>query len=93
MQGNGAEMLRLACCMGTENGILICAPVQDAVLIKAPIDRIDRDVAAMRAYMEEASAIVLDGFRLQTEAKIVHYPDRYTDPRGEMMFAKVMSLL
>jgi hypothetical protein len=93
MQGNGAEMLRLACCMGTENGILICAPVHDAVLIKAPIDRIDRDVAAMRAYMEEASAIVLDGFRLLTEAKIVHCPDRYTDPRGETMFAKVMSLL
>ncbi len=30
MQGNGAEMLRLACCLGIENGIKICAPVHDA---------------------------------------------------------------
>ena len=29
MQGNGAEMLRLACCIGTERGIEVCAPVHD----------------------------------------------------------------
>src|SRR5262249_42941209 len=33
MQGNGAEMLRLACCLATERGIEVCAPVHDAVLI------------------------------------------------------------
>ena len=37
MQANGAEMLRLACCLGTERGIEICAPVHDAVLICAPL--------------------------------------------------------
>ena len=35
MQATGAEMLRLACCLGTERGIEICAPVHDAVLICA----------------------------------------------------------
>jgi DNA polymerase-1 len=40
MQGNGAEMLRLACCISTERGIEVCAPVHDAVLICAPLDRL-----------------------------------------------------
>jgi DNA polymerase-1 len=39
MQGNGAEMLRLACCLATERSIEVCAPVHDAVLICAPFDR------------------------------------------------------
>jgi len=36
MQANGAEMLRLACCLGTEGGVELCAPVHDAVLMCAP---------------------------------------------------------
>jgi DNA polymerase I len=47
MQANGAEMLRIACCLGTENGIRICAPIHDAVLIIAPIDQLEADIAAM----------------------------------------------
>jgi hypothetical protein len=35
MQGNGAELLRIACCLGTERGVEVCAPVHDAVLIAA----------------------------------------------------------
>ena len=46
MQANGAEMLRLACCLATERGIEVCAPVHDAVLICAPLDRLEDDVAA-----------------------------------------------
>ena len=46
MQANGAEMLRLACCLGTERGIEVCAPVHDAVLIGAPLDRLDADMSA-----------------------------------------------
>jgi hypothetical protein len=93
MQANGAEILRLACCLGTENGIRICAPVHDAVLILAPIERLGADIAAMRHYMAEASSIVLAGFRLETDYRTVLYPDHYSDPRGQTMFAKVMSLL
>jgi hypothetical protein len=32
---NGAEMLRLACCLATERGIEVCAPVHDAILCPA----------------------------------------------------------
>jgi hypothetical protein len=93
MQANGAEMLRLACCLGTENGIQVCAPVHDAVLIIAPVERLQADIAAMRTYMEEASRIVLAGFRLRTDYRTVIYPEHYCDPRGQTMFEKVMSLL
>ena len=93
MQANGAEMLRLAWCLAIERGIEVCAPVHDAVLISAPLERLEADVAAMQAAMAEASQVVLDGFELSTEAKEVRYPDRYSDPRGTVMWNRVMGLL
>ena len=93
MQANGAEMLRLACCLATERGIEVCAPVHDAVLICAPLDRLDADVAGMRAAMAEASRIVLNGFELGTDVAIVRYPDRYSDKRGVKMWNEVTSLI
>jgi hypothetical protein len=93
MQANGAEMLRLACCLGTERGTEVCAPVHDAVLICAPLESLDADVARMRQAMAEASHIVLDGFELGTDAQIVRHPDRYMDERGAVMWDRVMNLI
>jgi hypothetical protein len=93
MQANGAEMLRLACCLATELGIEVCAPVHDAVLICAPLDRLDDDIAGMRAVMAEASRAVLGGFELGTDAVVVRYHDRYSDKRGTRMWAEVTSLI
>ena len=95
MQANGAEMLRLACCLATERGIEVCAPVHDAVLICAPLDRLDADIAATRAAMAEASKVVLAGFELGTDAHVTCYPDRYRDPggRGDVMWQQVMALI
>jgi hypothetical protein len=93
MQANGAEMLRLACCLGTEQGIEVCAPIHDAVLICAPLERLEADVVQMREAMRQASRVVLDGFELGTEAVIVRYPERYTDERGAAMWDRVMGLI
>jgi hypothetical protein len=93
MQANGAEMLRLACCLLTERGIAVCAPIHDAVLIEADANAIVNSVAACQAAMREASMIVLDGFALRTDVKIVSYPDRYADPRGAQMWDTIDSLL
>ena len=93
MQANGAEMLRLACCLGTERGIEVCAPVHDAVLICAPLERLDADIARMQDAMREASEIVLNGFALGTDAQVWRYPDRYTDERGKAMWQRVMDLI
>jgi hypothetical protein len=93
MQANGAEMLRLACYLATERGIEVCAPVHDAVLICAPLDRLEDNIASMRAAMAEASKIILAGFELRTDATRVRYPDRYQDPRGTAMWDRVIELI
>ena len=92
MQANGAEMLRLACCLATERGIEVCAPVHDAMLICAPLETLDSDVAATRLAMTEAATIVLGGFPLGTDTQLVRYPDRYIDKRGTVMWNRVISL-
>jgi len=93
MQANGAEMLRLACCLATERGIEVCAPVHDAVLICAPFEDLEEDVAQMQDAMREASQMVLKGFELGTDAKLIRYPDRYMDERGELMWKRVTGLV
>jgi DNA polymerase I len=93
MQAHGAEMLRLACCLATERGIEVCAPVHDAVLIAAPIGEIEAAVAVTREAMAEASRIVLDGFEVRTDAKVTRYPQRFTDPRGRRMWGVVNQLI
>jgi DNA polymerase I len=93
MQANGSEMLRIACCLATERGVEVCAPVHDAVLICARLERIEADVAAMRSAMAEASRIVLAGFELNTDVKIVRWPERYMDPRGAEMWNRVCGLV
>ena len=93
MQANGSEMLRLACCFATEAGIRVCAPVHDALVVEGPIDDIEEVVDEARRCMAEASRIVLGGFELRTDVKIVRYPDRYMDKRGERMWKTVIRLL
>ena len=93
MQANGAEMLRVACCLATERGVEVCAPVHDAVLICAPIQRLEGDIAAMQSAMSEASRAVLAGFEISTDVKIIKWPDRYEDERGRVMWARVCDLV
>jgi hypothetical protein len=93
MQANGAEMLRIACCLATERGVEVCAPVHDAVLINAPLDRLDADIASMRGTMAEASKAVLAGFELGSDVHVVRYPDRYLDARGTTMWNRVNDLV
>jgi DNA polymerase I len=93
MQANGAEMMRLAACLATERGVEVCAPIHDAFLICAPFDRLDDDIAKMRAAMAETSRIVLNGFELGTEVSVTRWPDRYMDPRGVVMWDRVTNLL
>ena len=93
MQANGAEMLRLACCLAVERGVKVCAPVHDALLIEAPLDGLTDVVAATQMAMADASAIVLDGFRLRSDAKVIRYPDRYMDERGIEMWDTIQRIL
>ncbi|MEC8595058.1 MAG: DNA polymerase [SAR324 cluster bacterium] len=94
MQANGAEILRLACCYMTEAGISVCAPVHDAVLIEAPLEVLDEQIAQARALMAQASRDVLNGFELGTDVEEFRFPERYCDEdRGGEFWDLVMAEL
>jgi hypothetical protein len=92
-QGNGAEMLRWACCLMSERGVGLVAPIHDAVLVEGPAGTIAETVAEAQRAMAEASEAVLGGFPLRTHAAIVRWPDRSMDERGREFWGRVMALL
>ena len=89
MQANGAEMLRLACCLVTETGIRVCAPLHDALLIEAELMDLEDAVAETQRLMAESSAIVLDGFTLRSEVRLARYPERLGDKRGHQIWKMI----
>jgi DNA polymerase-1 len=93
MQANGSEMLRLAACFATEQGVEVCALIHDAVLIPAPIEQLGAETVRMQAAMAKASRIVLAGFELRSDVKFVRHPSRYRDNRGALMWDRVMRLI
>jgi DNA polymerase I len=98
VQAAGADILRVACVMATRRNVRLLAPVHDAVLIEAPIDRIEGDVALMREIMRRASRVVLNAdaggpHALRTDVNIVRQPDRYSDARGAPVWGRVLELL
>jgi DNA polymerase I len=92
MQANGAEMMRIAAIGATEAGIDVCAPVHDAFLIAAPLDRLDDDTARMQAIMTQAG-ISVAALPIKTEAKVFRFPDRYMEDRGIEMWNRVVRLV
>jgi DNA polymerase I-like protein with 3'-5' exonuclease and polymerase domains len=94
MQANGAEMLRLAASIAVEAGLMICAPIHDALLLESSLEAIDADADRLGMIMGDASECVLGaGRRVRIDAKIVRWPERYSDPRGEAMFGRIKSIL
>jgi DNA polymerase I-like protein with 3'-5' exonuclease and polymerase domains len=93
VQAHGAEILRVACIMAARRGIKLLAPVHDAVLIEAPIEQIEADVAKMQGIMRRAARTVLGGHELRSEAKIIRHPERYSDKRGVAIWTRVLELL
>ena len=72
----------------------MAALVHDAVLIEAPLERIDADVETTRRILSDASETVLGpGYRLRTDAEVIRYPNRFIDKRGADMLDWVMEAL
>ncbi|MFM2006281.1 MAG: hypothetical protein RLZZ09_1936 [Pseudomonadota bacterium] len=91
MQANGAEMMRLACCLLTEQDIMVCCPVHDALLVEGAVEDINTVVATTQQAMETASELVLGKGRVvKTDVEIVRYPDRYVDEAGGDLWDRVM---
>ena len=93
MQANAAEMLRLACILMHEKRINVCAPVHDALLIEAQENQIDEAVEVAKTCMEEASAILLNCFKLASDAKVIRIPERFHEDSGQPFWDRVMDIL
>jgi DNA polymerase I len=93
VQSHGAEILRIACVWADKYDLQLIGTVHDAILIEAPLEQIDRDVALLQEIMRRASRVVLSApgreFELRSKPTIVRYPNRYSDKRGAGMWLKV----
>ena len=97
-QSTGADILRLSVVWATRHKLRLLAPVHDALLLESTIDRIEADVVLLQEIMRRASRVVLNStvggdLELRTDAKIIKYPDRYSDPRGVEVWEPVLALL
>jgi hypothetical protein len=98
VQACSADMLRIVIVWADRLGLRLLAPVHDALLLEAPIGRIEADVALLREIMRRASRIVLNPtaegtLELRSDVKTICYPDRYTDRRGDAIWADMVALL
>jgi DNA polymerase I-like protein with 3'-5' exonuclease and polymerase domains len=83
VQGNGAEMLRLAAIFAHQAGVTVNCPLHDAFLIEARVEDEMDVVRTMRDCMGRASRLVLEGVEVPVKAQPVRWPDRYMDDRAE----------
>jgi DNA polymerase-1 len=98
VQATSADALRLAIVMADRQGLDLRGPVHDALLLHAPIERIEADTARLQDIMRRASRLVLNDkaegrLELRSDAKIIRYPDRFEDKRGIDLWRQVARLL
>jgi len=90
VQANGAEMLRLAIIKMHEAGVKVAAPIHDAVLVEGQIEHSQEIVATTQLCMREASKIILNGFELDSDVKVVTSPERYMDEDRGVYFWNIV---
>ena len=93
MQGTGSDILRLAVCMAHDRGLEICATIHDAILFECDAAMTDDVVAAASGCMEEEAELLLGGFRIDTDVRVVCHPDRLLDDKTTGIWSTVQGLL
>jgi DNA polymerase I len=94
MQAGGGDMMRLAACLATEDGLQICCPVHDAFLLQSPIETIEKDVERLQKHMDTASKFIFqNALVVRSDVKIILHPNRYEDKRGKKTWKTVMEEL
>lgn len=100
IQSTGSEILHVASIVAERRQIPIIAPIHDAVLAEAPLDRLEETSIALDRVMRDASALVLKGYELPTEmggtkegGRPIVPGERYYDERGETMWNTVSRLI
>jgi hypothetical protein len=71
----------------------VLVTVHDAVMAEGPADCGEDLAIELDRLMGDASAIVLQGYRLPTDKQIIKPGETYFDKRGKEMWATVSRLL
>jgi hypothetical protein len=79
--------------MLTEQGIRVCAPIHDAVIIDVPLTELKARLAEARRMMAKASALVLDGFALTSDKMYITEMTPWEDARGKKLWEKLVKHL
>jgi hypothetical protein len=93
IQAHAAEMLRWACTLATDRGLMVNCPVHDALLVEGPLDEVESFVSAAQRAMADASAIVLNGPRLGIDVKVTRWPDRFQDDDGWNTWCRIAEMV
>jgi DNA polymerase I-like protein with 3'-5' exonuclease and polymerase domains len=93
IQSTGSEILHIACVLAERRGVHIVAPVHDAIMVEAPAEQAEDVSIALDRVMRDAAAVVLRGYELPTDVKMVAAGQRYFDERGEAMWNTVNKLI
>jgi DNA polymerase-1 len=92
VQSGGAVLLRLAILMAAKRGVVIIAPVHDAVLIEARESEIQEHVRIAVGAMNDACQLVL-GDVIRTEFQIIHDGQRYFDENGKKLWSVICKFM
>jgi DNA polymerase I len=92
MQATCAEIMRLATSRMVDEGLSLCVTAHDACLLEACLEDIDQHVEIAKNCWRWASEKVLK-FRLDADAKVARYPERYTDEDGAEAWNQMIQFL
>ena len=92
VQATGADILRMAVIGLVAQGVRVCAPVHDAVLVECRENELEAHLELVPRIMREAAKLVL-GHEIPVDHQVVHYPNHYYDGRGANMYNKINELL
>jgi DNA polymerase I-like protein with 3'-5' exonuclease and polymerase domains len=92
VQSAGAEIMRVVTVLAIDAGLKLCMPVHDGFVVSSTIEGVETDVMKMRAIMSWAGRLVT-GLEIRVDQKVVKFPDRYMDKRGQRMWNYIVGLL
>ena len=93
MQGTGASILRKACLDLDEAGVILIGTNHDSVMIQAPIDEIDSQIALTKKIMTDACKYYLHGYVCHADVEqVVKYPGHWNPKAGRNLYEKLIEV-
>jgi DNA polymerase I len=95
VQAAGAEIMHIFTILAERRGLPVCATIHDAVLAEGDDANIDDISRELDHTMGDASALVLDGYRLPTDdgGGPIRSGQRFYDEKGEAMWNRINQLI